>query len=89
MVKNRHGQSGFGTLKLAVSRMNWLNELIICMLVQIQESKKLFQWFVGGQGQKWVWPLSSWDLKICFILRMSLWIELIFLCADCDSIIFG
>ena len=23
----------------------------------------------------YVWPFSSWDPKICFILRMSLWIE--------------
>ena len=58
-----------------ISRMNWWNELIFCTVVQIQESKKLFQWFLGVHGQKWAWSFSSWDPKICWI---SLWIELIF-----------
>ena len=58
-----------------ISSMNWWNELIFCMVVQIQESKKLFQWFLGEPGQKWAWSVSSWDPKICWI---SLWIELIF-----------
>ena len=43
-----------------------------CMVVQIQESQKLFQWFLGGPGQKWVQSFSSWDPKICWI---GLWIE--------------
>ena len=33
---------------------------------------------MGGHGQKWPWLVSSWDPKICCMLRMSLWIELIF-----------
>ena len=55
------------------------------MVVQIQEIKKLFQWFLGGPGQKWAWLFSSWVPKMCWI---SLWMELIFLHADCDAIIF-
>ena len=58
-----------------ISRMKLWKELIFCMVVQIQESKKLFQWFLGGPGQKWAWSFSLWDPKICWI---SLWIELIF-----------
>ena len=58
-----------------ISRINWCNELIFCMVVQIQKSKKLFQRFLGGLGQKWAWSFNSWDPKICWI---SLWIELIF-----------
>ena len=58
-----------------ISRMNRWNELIFCMVVQIQESRKLFKWFLGGPGQKWAWSFSSWYPKIC---RISLWIELIF-----------
>ena len=34
-----------------ISRMNEWNEPILCMLVQIQESWKLFQWFLRGHGQ--------------------------------------
>ena len=37
----------------------------------------MIQWFLGGRGQKWPWPVSSWDPKICCILKMNLWIELI------------
>ena len=60
------------------------------MLVQIQESYKLIQiqWFLGVRGQKWPGPFSSWDHKISCILRMNLWIELIFLNADSDAINF-
>ena len=49
-----------------ISRMNWWNELIFCMVVQIQESKQLFQWFLGSPGQKWVGSFSSWGPKICW-----------------------
>ena len=37
-----------------ILRMNWWKKLIFSMAVQIQESKKLFQLFLGGPGQKWV-----------------------------------
>ena len=26
---------------------------------------KVISWFLSGQNQKWVWPFSSWDPKIC------------------------
>ena len=45
------------------------------MLVQIEESKKLFHWFLDLCDQKWVWPVSSWEVEIFW---MSVWIELIF-----------
>ena len=51
------------------------------MVVQIQESKKLFQWFLGGLGQKWVWSFSSWDPEICTSKFMD-WAD--FLHADYD-----
>ena len=46
-----------------ISGMNWWNELILCMMVQIEESKKLFQWFLGGPGQKWAWYVVHETLK--------------------------
>ena len=46
--------------------MSRSNELIFCMLEQIQESQKLFQWFLGEHGEKWPWPFSLWYL-------VSLW----------------
>ena len=70
MVKNGCGQSGHGTLK-GISKMNKWNEQFF---LQIQKRWKLFQWFLGGCGQEWVRPFSSWDPKTCCILRMTLWI---------------
>ena len=78
MVKNGCGQSGHGTLKLTVSKLNWWNNLIFCMLVQMQEDWKLIQSFLGRPCQKWQWLFSSWDPKTC-ILKMNIWIELIIL----------
>ena len=60
--------------------MNRWNKMIFFMLVEIGENWKLFQWFLHECGQKWAWSFSSWDPKICCILRMSLWIELVFAC---------
>ena len=58
------------------SRMNGWNELIFCMVVQIQESLKLFHWFLSGCGQKRMWPFSSQDPKIYCILRISTaWVD--------------
>ena len=34
--------------------------------------------WVVSYGQKWAWCFSLWDSKICYILRMNLWIGLIF-----------
>ena len=49
-----------------ISRKKRWNELIFGLLVQIHITK-LFQWFLDGCGQKWAWPFSSWDPKICCI----------------------
>ena len=43
-----------------ISRRNRWNSQIFCM-------KK----FLGGHGQKWVWPVWSQDSKICCISRMN------------------
>ena len=54
---------------------------------------KFFWW---RHGQKWVWPVWSWDTKIDCISRMKRWNRLIFLHAGTnpgnlrvDSMIFG
>ena len=77
MVKNGWGQSGHRVLKLA----------FFSMLVQIQESQKLIQWFLDGPGQKWQWSFSSWEPKICCILRMNIWAD--YLNTDSDTIVSG
>ena len=48
-----------GLASLVTGLKNWLylkNELMewtdVCMVVQIQESKRLLQWLLGGLGQK-------------------------------------
>ena len=46
-----------------ISRMSRWNEQIFCMLVQIQESQKLFKLFLGGYGKKWVGHLVHETLK--------------------------
>ena len=76
MVKNGCGHSGHWTLEFTVSHkwtdgINWF-------LHAGRNSGKLkiddFWWV----WLKWPWPFSSWDPKICCILIMNLWIELIF-----------
>ena len=47
MVKNGCGQSGHRTRQIgSILKMNSWIELIFCMLLQIQESKKLIQCFL-------------------------------------------
>ena len=41
------------------------------MLIQIHKNLKLINFFGGGHGQKWVWPVWSQDSKINFISRPS------------------
>ena len=38
----------------------------------------MFSRFLSGRGQKWPWIVCSWDTKICCILKINLWIELVF-----------
>ena len=69
IVKNGCGQSGHGTLKLAVSSI-----LFFYMLVQIQENKKLIHWFLGGPGQRSQWSFSSQcHIQICFGTIWTVW----------------
>ena len=63
-----------------ISRMNKWNELMFCMLVQIQKKLKIvsliFEWLHGHL-------VSSRDPKICSILRMSVGVGTDLFHADC------
>ena len=65
MVKNGCGQSSNGTLKVN------FNNLIFCMLVQMQEGGNLIQSFLSVFCQKWQCRFSSWDPKT-WILKMNM-----------------
>ena len=84
VVRNGCEQCSHWTLKLAVSQ-EWIDgtKLIFCKVVQIQESKKYPNDFLGGSGQKWERSFSSWGPKINKFMD---WTD--FLHADCDAIIF-
>ena len=64
VVKNGCGQSYDGTLKLTLSEesTNWITDFLYvdADLKQLKADQKL----LGGHGQKWVWPVWSWDSKI-------------------------
>ena len=78
MGRNRCDHSSKGTLKIdCISIMSWCIKLVFCMLIQIQESCKLFQWFWGGCDQEWIQPFI-YEILTCCTSRMNLWIELIF-----------
>ena len=47
------------------------HSLILGMLIQIHEDQKLIEKCLGGQGQKWLWPLRLWDSKTGCISRMN------------------
>ena len=32
----------------------------------------MIQWILGGPVQRWQWSFSSWDSKICCMLRMNI-----------------
>ena len=61
-----------------ISKLNRWNNLIFCMLVQMQESWRLIQSFLSVPCQNWQWLFSSSDPKTC-ALKMNMWIELIIL----------
>ena len=76
--KNGCGQSGHKTLKLTVSQkwtdgINWF----FGSWYKLKKAKSWLNDFKGGHGQELQWSFSSWDPKICCILRMNSWIELI------------
>ena len=72
--------------KMAVSKwvLGWTDFLHACAN---SGKLKVILMIFGGYSQKWVWPFSLWDPKICCILK---WVyELSWtLHADCDAIIF-
>ena len=61
-----------------ISKLNQWNNLIFCMLVQMQEGWKLIQSFLSVPCQKWHWLFISWNPKT-YILKMNIWIKLIIL----------
>ena len=61
-----------------ISRINWWNSLIFCLLIQIYINYKLIKKCLDGPGQKWVYPVWSQDSKIGCISRMNWWNEMIF-----------
>ena len=78
MVKNRCGQSGHRTLNLALSQegINGINWFLVCWW-NFRKVESYFNNFRCGV-QKWAWPFRScWVSKICYILRMNEWNELI------------
>ena len=44
----------------------------------------MIKWFLSGCSQKWARSFSSWNSKICCILRVPMWIELITLPSRID-----
>ena len=40
------------------------------------KKKNLINNFLGGNGQKWVWPVWSWGSKIGSISEMNRWNKL-------------
>ena len=54
-----------------ISRTKQQNSLIFCMLIQVYINSNLIKNFLGGYGQKWAWPVWSWDSGIDCISRMN------------------
>ena len=76
-VWSQDSQSG------CITRMNWLYEMILCMLVQIQESKMLIQWFLGGCGHLVHETQNLWYFQNEFLN----WAD--FLHGKCDTMVFA
>ena len=70
-----------------ISWTNWWNNLIN-MLTKFKKVKSWSKFFLGGNGQRWVWQVCSWDSKIDFISRMSRCNKLFFSMLV-QSLIFG
>ena len=78
VVKNGCGQSGYRTLKLTISQ-EYTDGVSRFFNAGANSGKlQVASIMLGGHGQKWEWPFSSLHCKICFNVRMSLWIEQIF-----------
>ena len=72
--------SGHRTQKLTLSQ-KWTDEInwFFACWYKFKKAKSWFNDFWVGLVKKRQWPFSSWYPKICCILRMNLWNELIFL----------
>lgn len=77
--KSECGQSGNGTLKLTILKMKRWNNLIFACWYKFRKAESWFNHFFNGLCQKWQFLFSSWDPKTYCILRVNIWIELIFL----------
>ena len=75
---------GDRTLKLVVSQ-DWIDGGTEFLRTDANSRKLKVISLIFG----WAWLFSSYDPKICCIMRMNLLIELIFLPADSEAIIFG
>ena len=83
MVKNGCGQSGHETLDTGqmdciLKTNRWMKWFFTCWykFMKLKVDSRIFGW----RGQKWPWPFSSRDPKICCIIRMN-----DFLNADSDG----
>ena len=52
----------------------WIEMIFFMLIYVVREAKSYFGY---AHGQRWPWPFSSWDSKICFVSRINQWIELI------------
>ena len=88
MVKNGCGQYGHETLKLTLSQ-KWadgINWFFACCYI-FRKAKSWFNNFWVDVVKNGSGLFSSWDPKICCMLRINLWI-VNFLNADSDAIAF-
>ena len=76
VVKNGCGQSCDGSIKLTLPE-EWANWFFACWCKFITV-KNLIKKLLGGHGQKWMWPVWSWDSKIDCISKLYRWNNLIF-----------
>ena len=83
-----HGQKSMCPLLSQNPKIDWsqerIDELIFCMLLQIQENWKLLQWFLGGHGH-----LVHETLKSSVLWEWVYELSWFFLHTDYDARIFG
>ena len=78
-AQNTLNQSYCRILKSTISPKQ-SNEIArrFCILIQVHKNQKLIEIFLDKHGQKWVWPVWSWDSKSDCISRMNRWNKPIF-----------
>ena len=77
-----------GSIIDCTSRISRWNELIFCVVLQIQESLKLLHWFLSGCGQKMGMDYIVHEtLKSAYLKDECMnWADVLH--SDCDAIIF-